>query len=299
MSIDKAVLADARLSRVLTQYRESPNLLGLIEAYLLELAEVIERADAIPAAFDIDTSTGDQLTLIGKWLGFPRVHPRGKRVRAFGFERLPLVPVFLTHPDGDVAQDIDDRALTIDMNRDEARRLGFDPISPSLTYPVAGFCDSRFLCDGSDFEAKTFTDDAEYRRFLKARAVSVNAALTNRYSRDVLTEAATALFGSGDVVIVREGGGSLTLCLTRFFTESEKDILHMAAQVLPLPLGVKVVWAHSDGAPFGAGDGWGEFCTSSFYGVIRESVIEQQVSDAFGFGPGFAGFCNGRFLPQS
>lgn len=260
MSIDKAALADARLSRVLTQYRESPNLLGLIEAYLLELAEVIERADAIPAAFDIDASTGDQLTLIGKWMGFPRVHPRGQRVRAFGFAR-------------------DDR--------------------PALTYPVAGFCDSRFICEGSDFEAKTFTDDAEYRRFLKARTVSVNAALSNRYSRDVLTEAASALFGGDEVLVVREGGGEITLCLTRFYTDDEMRLLHMATQVLPLPLGVTVYWAHSDGVPFGAGAGWGEFCSSSFYGVIREAVVDQQVSDAFGFGPGFSGFCTGRFFPQS
>lgn len=260
MTVDKSALADARLSRVLTQYRESPSLLGMIEAYLLEMAEVMERADAIPAAFDIDASTGDQLTMIGKWLGFPRAHPRGQRVRAFGFSR-------------------DDR--------------------PSLTYPVAGFCDSRFLCEGHDFEAKTFSDDAEYRRFLKARAVSVNAALANRYSRDVITDAANSLFSGGNVVIVREEGGSLTLCLTRFFTEGEKDILHMATQVLPLPLGVTVFWAHSDGVPFGSGSGWGEFCTSSFYGVIRETVTDQQVSDAFGFGSGFSGFCAGRFFPQS
>lgn len=252
-------LVAERINRVLTQYRESPRLLGMITAYLTELAEAIERADAIPAAFDIDTSEGDQLTKIGQWLGFPRVQAKGQRVKAFGFER---------------------------------------PSLPSITYPVAGFCDSRFLCAGNDFEAKAFDDDAEYRRFLKARAVAVNAALSGRYDREVLTDAASALL-CDEVLIVEEGEASITLCLTRFYTDAEKSMLHLAAQVMPLPLGVRLFWAHCDGVPFGFGMGWGEMCNSSFYGVIRETVTDQAVSDAFGFGPGFSGFCSGRFFPQS
>jgi len=255
--IDKSALVDERISRVLTQYRESPNLLGMIEAYLSVMAGVMERADAIPTAFDLETSTGDQLTKIGQWLGFPRAHPSGSRVRPFGFER---------------------------------------PSLPSVTYPAAGLCDSRFIGPTSKFEAKTFSDDAEYRKFLTARAVSVDAAMTRRYTRDVLSDAATALFGD-DVLIVRDGGGEVTLCLTRYFTASEMDTLHLAAEVMPLPLGVRILWAHSNGTPFGSGTGWGDFCTSAFYGVIRETVVERPVSDAFGFGPGFSGFCAGRFFP--
>jgi len=67
-------LVDEEIGKVLTQYRESDNLLGLIRAYLDEVADTIRSIYVIPSFFDLDTAIGDQLTLLGKRLGFPRCH---------------------------------------------------------------------------------------------------------------------------------------------------------------------------------------------------------------------------------
>lgn len=54
------------------QYRNSPNLKAYLSLMLAEL-EVLREA-ACNVAFDIDTSTGAALTMIGKFVGFPRCH---------------------------------------------------------------------------------------------------------------------------------------------------------------------------------------------------------------------------------
>lgn len=257
MAIDKAAMEEERINRILTQYRESPNLIGVIRAALSELADVAERGDAIQAAFDIDTSTGDQLTMIGKWLGWPRTHCQGSRAKVFGFA----------------------------CEEDDC----------SVGYPVLGFCEgARFACEGALFEEFTFSDDALYRRYLKARAVAINAAQTNDYSRDDLVAAASALFGD-DCVIVKERRGETILCLTRFFTSAELQILHLAEHVLPIPPGVTLTWAHCDGEIFGVGTGWGELCTSSFYKIIKDPLTRTPKSFIFGFGSAWSGMCDGRF----
>ena len=72
--MEEGQLVEQEVDRVLTQYRESPNLLGVIRAYIQQVEEVLRIVCAIPDYFDLDTAIGDQLTLIGKRLGFPRCH---------------------------------------------------------------------------------------------------------------------------------------------------------------------------------------------------------------------------------
>lgn len=67
-------MVEERIDRVLTQYREGQNLLGVLRTYLGEAAEAAVAICEIPSFFDIETAVGDQLTLIGKRLGFPRCH---------------------------------------------------------------------------------------------------------------------------------------------------------------------------------------------------------------------------------
>lgn len=294
--IDKSALVDARLSRVLTQYRESPNLLGVAGAYLSELTDVMDRADAIPSAFDMDTSTGDQLTIIGRWLGFPRTHGEGARVRAFGFERLPPVLTALIDNDNAIAVD-NGEALVIETDRTEARQAGFDLVAEAATtYSVAGFCEGAFFAcpDGTAFEEHTFSDDDTYRRWLKARRRQINASLSLKYTRQELETAAGEIFGA-TAKLVKEKPGIVTVCLERLFTEAELRLLELASLVLPVPPGIAVEWAHSDGTAFGFGEGWGETCSSSFYGVIRSNLNRKPKSDVFGFGPDFSGLCEGFF----
>jgi len=74
------------LDRVLTQYRESPNFLGIISVYLRQVEDVKEAIREIPSKFNLDTAVGEQLTIIGKWLGFPRCHNVTSSIPVFGFK---------------------------------------------------------------------------------------------------------------------------------------------------------------------------------------------------------------------
>lgn len=71
---EKDTLVEERIDRVATQYRESGLLLFVMRTYLGQVAEALRATCAIPSFFDIETAVGDQLTLLGKRLGFPRRH---------------------------------------------------------------------------------------------------------------------------------------------------------------------------------------------------------------------------------
>jgi len=76
----------AGLDKVLTQYRESPHLLGVIAAYLRQVEECKTAIREIPPKFNLDIAVGDQLTILGKWLGFPRCHNVTTAIPIFGFK---------------------------------------------------------------------------------------------------------------------------------------------------------------------------------------------------------------------
>lgn len=82
----EGVLTEERIEKVLTQYRESPNLLGMIRTYLGIIEKIHLQVCDLPSRFDIDTATGDQLTLLGKRLGFPRTHSVCDPQPVHGFE---------------------------------------------------------------------------------------------------------------------------------------------------------------------------------------------------------------------
>jgi len=133
--VGDTVVVDTRvqdkLDLVLTQYRESPNLLGLISTYLKQLNEAEDAIAGITEKFDLDTAVGDQLTIIGRWLGFPRCHNVPAGTPVFGFDC-----------DGFVSQ-----------------------------YNIVGFCEEGLWlgCPGiSSFEV-CITDDELYRKFLYVR----------------------------------------------------------------------------------------------------------------------------------
>lgn len=72
--VDTEELVEAGINHVLTQYRESPKLLHMIRTYMRKVAEVHAAICDLPSHFDLQTAVGDQLTLIGKRMGFPRCH---------------------------------------------------------------------------------------------------------------------------------------------------------------------------------------------------------------------------------
>lgn len=126
------VLTEERIDRILTQYRESPNLLGMIRTYMNLMEKVHSEICDLSLKFDIDTTVGHQLTLLGKRLGFPRTHSVCDPQPVFGF----------TCPDN------------------------------SLNYPVTGFCDvSGTWSDCAEYyqSVVSINDDEIYRKFLKVR----------------------------------------------------------------------------------------------------------------------------------
>jgi hypothetical protein len=84
--VDIDVQVEAEINHVLTQYRESPNLLFVIRNMLRQVAEAGDSICNLPEWFDLDHAVGDQLTLIGKRLGFPRCHCVCVQPPVFGFD---------------------------------------------------------------------------------------------------------------------------------------------------------------------------------------------------------------------
>lgn len=67
-------LVEIELGRLATQYRESIHLKGYIAAILHQVEIAAQATCAIPDWFDIATALGEQLTFLGRRMGFPRCH---------------------------------------------------------------------------------------------------------------------------------------------------------------------------------------------------------------------------------
>lgn len=215
-------LVEARIDRVWTQYRESEKLLAMMRAYLGQIAEVNLETCATIGHFELDTAVGDQLTIIGNALGWPRCHCRGQRRPVFGFECT-------------------------------------DECGPP-TVPIGGFCEAEWDCgNGPDYVEFCFTDDDLYRGFVKAR----RWAVAGDYTHHGITMAARDVFGP-NAVIYDDGEGVIEIAASRLLTNTEISIAHLYEQCLPIPPGVRLEINHSNGIPFGFGEGWGGFCDGAF-----------------------------------
>lgn len=85
-------MVEERINRVLTQYRESPKLLHVLRTYLGAVADLHNQVCDLPSAFDIYSATGDQLTVLGKRMGWPRCHCVCDVQPVFGFECPGVTP---------------------------------------------------------------------------------------------------------------------------------------------------------------------------------------------------------------
>lgn len=124
-------LVEPRLDRVLTQYRESPKLLHVMRTYLRQVEEAYTTICDLPSFFEIDTAIGDQLTIIGKRLGWPRKHCVCIVQPVFGFA---------------------------------CEGVNFD-------VPIVGFCENAIweACGVFGVGDISIDDDEVYRGFLRAR----------------------------------------------------------------------------------------------------------------------------------
>jgi len=143
-------MTEKRVGMVATQYRESENFLQ-IARHALDPLTVIKDALEASTVMDIDVVEGDQLTIIGKVLGWPRTACVGVRQRTFGFTC-----------DDDCRTDIG----------------GF------CTYWFCADHTSSSILTG-EF---TFDDDELYRRFLKSLVVKYDNDFRRSALYDALRE---------------------------------------------------------------------------------------------------------------
>lgn len=131
MSLNRDAFVEEALDRILTQYRESPRLFGVIRYDVGQIADVAVEIDSIPSYFDIDTAVGDQLTLIGERMGWPRCHC------------VCVIPPLFGYP--------------------------CEPASPNLT--IVGYCEDAVFdgCYAAGSGDLCLNDDDVYRGYVKAR----------------------------------------------------------------------------------------------------------------------------------
>lgn len=171
--IDSAALTEERINKVLTQYRESPKLLFLLRTYLRLSFEMFSEICDLPDKFDITTAVGDQLTILGKRLGFPRCHCVCEVQSVFGFEC-------------------------------GGKSLG--------EYPVSGFCDENTTwvnCGEVGVGEVCINDDELYRKFLKVRLYQMQSKVDTESLETCLKilwgENATLLLSKLGMVTVSPG----------------------------------------------------------------------------------------------
>lgn len=240
-------LAEARIDRVLTQYRESPNLLFLMRNYLIAAAEATQTVCELPEKFALDSAVGDQLTVLGKRMGWPRCHCVCE-----------VEPVF-----------------------------GFDCLDEFNLRPIVGFCDPNATWDGcsSGISEVCIADDAAYRKFLQVRAYQY----LNRYDLASLEECIKILFGETASVLYA-GEGRVVIAPGRDLTSSEINLLQLYPRVLPVALGVRVMFHFGSKRVFGFGEGWGGFEEDDLT-KTQQSLAYQKTEKIFGFCDDWGGFC--------
>lgn len=134
----KEAFVEEGVDRVKTALREAPKFLIMLRSWLGQLWDAQNAACGIPEKFDIATATGEQLTIIGKWLGFPRCHCVCDVQPVFGFACDVVVPG---------------------------------------SRPIVGFCEGGVWLDcGTDGISEIcITDDEVYRSFLIARSYQMQS----------------------------------------------------------------------------------------------------------------------------
>jgi hypothetical protein len=245
-------LVEERINRILTQYRESPKLLHLLRTYLGAVAQTALQVCDLPERFDLNTAVGDQLTLIGKRLGWPRCHCVCDISPVFGFE---------------CADEISLRPI-VGFNCDD-------------TY---GGVSSWAEC-ASGISEICLNDDEIYRKFLQVRVYQHTA----RFDLASLEEALRIFFGPTAYVLY-SGQGRVVVSPGRDLTDQEILLLQLYPRVMPLALGVEVRFHFGEQRVFGFGEGWGGFSEES-EALTQAGLGFQRTGKVFGFCDDWGGFC--------
>lgn len=279
----KEDIVEERISRVLTQYRESSRLLFIIRTYLNKIAETSLRICNLPEKFDIETATGDQLTIIGKRLGWPRCHCVCDIQPVFGFECDDEISFRPVTGFGGTLSTTSFGFCDNNAGFAESRPVSWDNCeTPDLTEAAIN---STWENCSTNLSEICINDDDMYRQFLKIRIYQILA----NFDIESLETCLRILFGKNSKVLY-SGQGRVVIAAGRTLTEAEISLLQLYPKVLPIALGIEVRFHFADTRVFGFGNGWGGFLEENEAKTTSLDSFEK-TSKIFGFGDDFGGFC--------
>lgn len=256
---DPQVMVENRVDRIKTQFRESPNLLFLLRNYLGATAEVADYLCEFTGKFQLENAVGDQLTLLGERLGWPRCHC-----------------VCVVKP-----------------------TFGFDCLDETDYRSITGFCVAGSTWDGCDDEGGLadlcISDDDLYRRFLQVRIYQHLSFFDLRS----LETCMRILFGP-QAGVLHAGQGRVVVTPGRLLTNEEVLFLQLYARVLPVAIGIKLLFHFDEKRVFGFGEGWGGFMEPDMT-LTEQNLGYQRTGLIFGFcedqDATVGGFCE-EWLPE-
>lgn len=224
-----------RLNRLITQYRESPNLIEMARTYLLQLEAAELAAERYTTKFDLDTAVGDQLTMIGLRLGWPRCHCVCDQTPVFGFNC--------------------------------GGATGF-----------VGFCDKNSTwagCDTGGVSEFCINDDAIYRTFLKVRIAQING----QFEIETLTDAVKWIWPEGRVAGVFNQKVVIAPMVEGI--DQNDPLLQLWPRVLPVTVGVRILYHFGTRPTFGFGSGSSGFadCAEDLLIADESGILITDESD--------------------
>lgn len=136
--------------------------------------------------------------------------------------------------------------------------FGFECEGVPELQPIVGFCHDDYSswagCSISTGEIE-ISDDDIYRAMLKCRVRQVRGD----FNLESLNYCIRELFGP-TARVVHTGQFTVTVAPGRELSVVEQEMLQVYPRVLPVAMGVRLMF-HFDNAPvFGFGEGWGGFC---------------------------------------
>lgn len=217
-------IVELEVDRIATQYREAYKFLAMLRAFIRQVEIPAQVACGLPTWFDLPFAVSDQLTIIGKRMGFPRCHCVCVPVPVFGFDNCSD-PCGYNHV------------------------VGFCSDDPSATWEGCAEPSMGTLC---------VSDDNLYRRMLYARAYQ----MMGLYDIASLTAAIQHLWGA-DAWVVHHGNGKAVVAPGRELSATERIQIPVAFRALPIAPGITPLIHYGGRNIFGFGEGWGGLCDGS------------------------------------
>ncbi len=241
LTLEDNVLNELRQKvKLAIQYKDSSRLKQLIEAIGFLVIENKLQYRNWFRLFNLDFASGDQLTLIGNLIGFPREHCNACMTWLSSNEVFGI--------NNNVFK-INGSVLLLNSN-----------IPESTDFIL---CDGRYWA--GEIKDFIFENDEIYKNFIKAKLIY---NFTKATINDALN-AAKFIFGD-KAFLYSEGYGQLIISIGSGQSTENLELLPLAYRIIPTPRGVRLRIINADKNVFGFGEGWGGFCSGVFGTFLPE-----------------------------